>query len=118
MLYVSIDNAYQFERAFPAERAKNYSYYGLKALFEYWQRYSEENGEDIEVSEELDYPCHEKEDAESALLSVDGDEHSELADQIEDPDELEEACFTALERLTAHVERLKNGNIFCVEKEG
>lgn len=41
---------HQFERAFiDMDRRDNFSYEGLKALFEYLERYEEEMGEDMEL---------------------------------------------------------------------
>ena len=43
-------NRYQFERAFAdADRKENFSYEGLKALFEYFEQYEESTGEEIEL---------------------------------------------------------------------
>jgi tRNA splicing ligase len=41
---------YDFERAFvDADRKENFSYEGLKALFDYFESYEEETGEEIEL---------------------------------------------------------------------
>jgi|TARA_R110000851_G_scaffold318503_1_gene482394 hypothetical protein len=43
-------NMYDFERAFKNfERMNNFSYDGLKALFEYLEDYEEDTGEEIEL---------------------------------------------------------------------
>lgn len=41
---------YDFERAFiDADRKENFSYEGLKALFDYFEEYEESTGEEIEL---------------------------------------------------------------------
>ena len=41
---------YDFERAFvDADRKENFSYEGLKALFDYFEDYEEQTGEEIEL---------------------------------------------------------------------
>lgn len=42
-------NMYDFERAFRALRPDNFSYGGLKALFEYFEEYEDSLGEEIEL---------------------------------------------------------------------
>ena len=41
-------NFYQFENQFNAMRPDNFSYHGLKALFEYIEDFEEDTGEEIE----------------------------------------------------------------------
>ena len=42
-------NIYDFERAFKRCERDNFSYDGLKALFEYLEEYEEDTGEEIEL---------------------------------------------------------------------
>jgi len=40
---------YQFEQAFRSLRPDNFSYYGLKALFDYFEEYEDETSTEIEL---------------------------------------------------------------------
>lgn len=40
---------YSFRRAFETIRPNNFSYAGLEALFEYFEQYEEDTGEEIEL---------------------------------------------------------------------
>ena len=42
-------NIYDFERAFKNFERDNFSYDGLKALFEYLEEYEEDTGEEVEL---------------------------------------------------------------------
>ena len=42
-------NEYQFERAFNECRPNDFSYKGLKALFDYLEEYEEETGQELEL---------------------------------------------------------------------
>ena len=42
-------NEYQFRRAFETSRPNNFSYEGLKALFDYLEQYEEETGQELEL---------------------------------------------------------------------
>ena len=42
-------NKYQFERAFKEVRPDNFTYEGLNALYEYFEGYEEDTGEEIEL---------------------------------------------------------------------
>ena len=42
-------NEYQFERAFNECRPNDFSYKGLKALFDYLEQYEEETGQELEL---------------------------------------------------------------------
>jgi len=42
-------NMYDFERAFKRFERDNFSYDGLKALFEYLEEYEEDTGEEVEL---------------------------------------------------------------------
>ena len=42
-------NMYDFERAFKSFERDNFSYDGLKALFEYLEDYEEDTGEEVEL---------------------------------------------------------------------
>lgn len=42
-------NFYQFEQAFKSSRPNNFSYYGLKALFNYLEEYEDDCGEELEL---------------------------------------------------------------------
>jgi len=46
-------NEYQFERAFNECRPNNFSYAGLRALFDYLEQYEEETGEELGGEESL-----------------------------------------------------------------
>lgn len=46
----TIDNAYQFQQAFKAaDRAEQFSYKGLRELFDYLEEYSDSTGEDYNL---------------------------------------------------------------------
>ena len=42
-------NEYQFRRAFETSRPNNFSYEGLRALFDYLEQYEEETGQELEL---------------------------------------------------------------------
>lgn len=42
-------NEYAFRRAFETTRPDNFSYAGLSALFEYFEQYEEDTGEEMEL---------------------------------------------------------------------
>ena len=42
-------NEFQFEDAFKSIRPDNFSYEGLKALYDYFEQYEEDTGEQIEL---------------------------------------------------------------------
>ena len=140
MLYKEITSAYQFERAMPADRMKNYSYEAQQAMYEYWDRKAEY--EDIQISESLEYPCCEYDSAESAVGDfgdIYEDIYRELVDdylwdndiELEDEDEWQQYiddldCDDITEKVIEflenhddidHVEELSNGNIFLVRND-
>lgn len=141
MLYVEVTQFGQFCNAFPKSRQEAYSYEGLQALYEYWDRHSDEVGEDIEISEELDYPCCEYDSIQKAVndygdmddiywdmvndylmdkdIDIDDvDDWQQYIDEL-DEDEVTEKCVEFLEehREIEYVEELDNGHVFIVKYE-
>lgn len=137
MLYVEINTFEAFSKAFPASRARHYSHDGLKALFEYWESYAEQD--DIKVNEELDYPACEYASARKALQCIDpsrlreleiccaerameetGIDPEEEPDLLQiwaddsDPEELEELALEALPFYCEHVAQLANGGVLVI----
>lgn len=141
MLFVAINTFERFINAFPASRAKNYSYEGLRALYEYWEGEAEQD--DIKVNEELDYPACEYDSARKALSDIDPNRLRELeldcawaameragydpeSGMIEahelletwaddtDPEELEELALEALPFYCVHVAQLANGGVLVI----
>ena len=140
MLYKEITSAYQFERAMPADRMKNYSYDAQQAMYNYWDERA--NHEDIEISEELEYPCCEYDSAEQAVndfgdiddiyrelveeylwdeKDIDIDDVEDWEQYIDelDYDKIMEKAIEFLENHNdvAYVEELSNGNIFVVRND-
>ena len=140
MLYKEITSAYQFERAMPADRMKNYSYDAQQAMYNYWDEIA--NHEDIAISEELEYPCCEYDSAEQAVNDFgdiddiyrelveeylwdekdidinDVEDWEQYIDEL-DKDEVMEKAIEFLEECSEidHVEELSNGNIFVVRND-
>ena len=136
MLYFEITSAYQFERLMPESRTKNYSYYGLKAMYEYWDRKAET--EDISIGEELDYPCCEYDSVADAVNNYGDidDIHREMVEEYLwwrdidindvddweqyikelDEDDINQKCIEFLEECNEieYVEELDNGHVFLV----
>lgn len=139
MLYVEITTFGQFCNAFPKSRQEAYSYEGLQALYDYWD--GEADGDDIEVSEELDYPCVEYDSLESAAndcgilneiywdmvndylmdKDIDIDDVEDWTQYIEklDEDEVRENCLDSLQKESdiRYIEELDNGHVFIVKYE-
>lgn len=142
MLYVSIDGQYQFEKAMPSSRMEKYSYEAICAMYEYYERLSEELGENIHVDESLEYPCCEYEFIEDAVndygdmddiyremveeylsdkdIEIDDVEDWEQYIDELDGDEIREKCIEFLEDCYRidYLEELSNGCIFIVSNEG
>lgn len=141
MLYSRIDCYSDFLYSFPKSRQKSYSYEGLYALYEYWDRKADE--EDIKVDETLDYPCCEYDSAIDAVNDYSDDIDSDIywdmvndylmdkdidIDDVEDwqqyipeldEDEVTEKCIEFLEDCSRidYVEELDNGHVFIVDNE-
>lgn len=139
MLYSRIDCYSDFLYSFPKSRQKSYSYEGLYALYEYWDRKADE--EDIKVDETLDYPCCEYDDIESAVneygdmddihremveehlwaKDIDIDDVEDWKDYINelDEDEVREKCIEFLEGCGEidYVEDLDNNHVFIVRND-
>jgi hypothetical protein len=78
---------YDFERAFvDADRKENFSYEGLKALFEYLEDYEEQTGEEIEL-DVIAICCEYSEDTVADIArnySIDLNDADPEADDYED----------------------------------
>jgi len=99
-MYQSV-NFYDFEQAFRrADRAENFSYKGLRALFEWFEDLEEDTGEEIEL--DVISICCDFSEYSSATEAV-----GELSsDTIEgdDDDEIEELSLEYLRDRTAVIE--------------
>jgi len=99
-------NAYDFERAFvTAGRKDQFSYDGLKALFEYLEDFEEDFGEEIEL--DVIALCCEYSEYDSALeCAKDYPFFEDLEDIDEDldEDEKEEAALDYLRDRTSVIE--------------
>lgn len=80
-------NRYAFERAFAdAGRKDQFSYEGLKALFEYLEQYEEDTGEEIEL-DVIALCCDYYEDTPEAIaanysIEIEGMDEDEIVDAV------------------------------------
>ena len=81
-------NEYQFRRAFETSRPNNFSYEGLKALFDYLEQYEEETGQELEL--DVIAICCDFTEYED-LKEFQGEYYDEVqGDKYEDIEEIEE----------------------------
>lgn len=103
-------NFYRFERAFAKVRPNNFSYKGLKALFEYLEEFEDDTGEEIEL-DVIAICCDYSEYGDSivALEEYAGDDETEelLADL--DEDERYEAAMDYFEQKTTVI---RTGDVY------
>jgi predicted ArsR family transcriptional regulator len=101
---------YDFERAFSdADRKENFSYEGLKVLFEYLEQYEDDTGEEIEL-DVIALCCEYSEDTLAAIASNYGLELPE----DEDEDEHFEAVEAYLQDHTTVCGRTADGFVYAV----
>ena len=95
-------NFYEFERAFKELRPDNFSYYGLKALFEYLEDFEDGTGEEIEL-DVIAICCDftEYEDLKEYLNDYGTDLDKE---DYEDKEEFEEAIKEEIQDKTQFIE--------------
>ena len=94
-------NAYDFERAFVlADRKDQFSYDGLKALFEYLEDFEDDTGEEIEL--DVIALCCDYSEYESALECA--KDYPFDIDEDLDEDEQEEAALEYLRDHTSVIE--------------
>jgi hypothetical protein len=102
-------NQYDFERAFvDADRKENFSYEGLKALFEYFEQYEESTGEEIEL-DVIAICCEYNEDTVKAIAENYGLELPE--DETEE--EHRQAVFDYLSDHTSVVGDTSDGFVYA-----
>ena len=91
---------YDFERAFvDADRKENFSYEGLKVLFEYLEQYEEDTGEEIEL-DVIALCCDYSEESSEDIARNYSIDLSHL--DVED-DDYQEQCIEAVRNyLEAH----------------
>lgn len=84
---------YDFERAFvDADRKENFSYEGLKALFDYLEDYEEQTGEEIE----LDVIALCCDYAEDTVADIARNYSIDLNDADPEADDYEDQCTEAV----------------------
>lgn len=82
-------SCYSFERAFAdANRKENFSYEGLKALFDYFESYEEQTGEEIEL-DVIAICCDYTEDT---MANIARNYSIDLNDADPEDDDYEEQC--------------------------
>lgn len=99
---------YDFERAFHDIRPDNFSYSGLKALFDYLEEYEESTDEEIEldvIAICCDYSEYESADeAASNYFEYEGMEYDDDGSELLDADEVEEKALGFLRDRTEVIE--------------
>jgi hypothetical protein len=106
---------YDFERAFvDADRKENFSYEGLKALFDYFEDYEESTGEEIEL-DVIAICCEYSEDT---VADIARNYSIDLTDADPEDDDYEDQCrqivFDYLSDNTSVVGDTSTGFIYAI----
>lgn len=96
----------QFQNAFDAIRPNNFSYEGLQQLFDYFESYEDDTGEEIEL-DVIAICCEYEETTIEQIIR----QHNIEADDIED-DEIEDHVFNYLAEHTSVIGRTDDSIIF------
>jgi hypothetical protein len=99
---------YDFERAFvDADRKENFSYEGLGLLFDYFESYEEETGQEIEL-DVIAICCDYNEDTPESIAN----NYWSVDDLTEDPDQLRDEVRDYLDANTTIIGETATGFVY------